>query len=260
MESVKPGIIYVDSRVGSKELADLLRRHRVTVELATLHSADFAFSCGHTKTNPFCEGDRGCKIGVERKTLGDLCSSLLKGRLAQQIPNLLDDYTMSWIVVEGTWRPGQDDSIEVPRRGGWVQARGVTLTYSQLSSWLVRYDVFGGGRLCRWRTGGDGETAAFVVSLYRWWQKEWDRHQTGNGTATMEKMQAPQRALMWRPTNLHKVALSLPEIGLKGAKKVGRYFGSIEEMIGASEEEWRKAGLGKVDSHTVYEAIRRRYR
>lgn len=254
---MKPGRIYVDSRVGSKELAGLIGKHGIPVEVCTLSSADFAFTCGHGSPTPYCEGECGCKIGVERKTLGDLCGSLLTNRMGKQVPEMLRTYTMAWVVVEGVWRPGRDDAIEISRGGEWKSAP-VSLTYSQLSSWLVRYDVIGGGKLKRWRTGSPTETAAFLASLYRWWHKDWDKHQL----SVLKEVMAPDKILMKRPTQLHLTAMSFKNFGLgdKTVWKIGKHFGSILEMVQASEDEWVKAGLGKAYAKKVWEAIRRKYR
>ena len=248
-----PGVIHVDSRVGSRELAPILqKRYRLRVKLTVLDSADVAFLTDES----FLNGQGPMTIGIERKTLGDLAGSLLKNRLgAHQIPKMLAQYDLCWLLVEGLWRPSADDMIETFIGGQWVGSR-VSLTYSQLSGWLVRYDVMGGGKIRRWRTSNHGETAAFIASLARWCWKPWNKHQVQQ----IDKMQMPEKALFWRPLQIHRTAASLPEIGIKLAKKVARHFDSILEMMNASEQEWRRAGLGKKDAETVCAAIRRKYR
>jgi ERCC4-type nuclease len=259
---MEPGCIYVDRRVGSRELEDLLGKgrgskhpgHGIKTHLVELDSADFAFTCGHTHPNPFCDGDYGCRIGVERKTISDLISSLLSGRMVgHQIPQMLTDYTCAWILVEGLWQPGAQGEVQVWRGHGWGTAHG-KLNYMALSSWLVRFDVMGGGRLKRWRTASTTETCAFLASLFRWWQKEWEQHQV----AVVEKMGAPQQAMMWRPSQMEKVAMSLVGVGAKTAKKVCKGFGSVHEMMLATPKQWQAAGLGKKLSYQVYQALRGR--
>ena len=45
---------------------------------------------------------------------------------------------------------------------------------------------------------------------------------------------------------LHRVAGELPGIGFNRAKDVAKHFGSLIEMVLASEKEWRKIdGIGK---------------
>lgn len=196
-------------------------------------------------------------IGFERKTLGDLTSSLLKNRFfGHQVPLLLEDYDLTWLVVEGIWRPAGDDAIEEFRYGNWETSRG-SLTYSQLNAWLVRYDVFGNGKLKRWRTNNLIETAAFIAAVYQWCQKRWDKHQRW----IMETLPlVPEKSLMFKPTDIMRTAKSFRNIGGMTARKVGRYFSSIYEMVTASEAEWRAAGLGKKDAAAVVAAIRKKYR
>lgn len=230
-------------------------RHGVRTSVESFRAGDFAFGCGHTRKNPFCEGDRGCRIGIERKTISDLVGSLIKNRLSKQIPDMLDDYHFSYVVVEGLWRPTADDQIEIYRHGQWRPAPW-RITYSALASWLVRYDICGRGRLHRWRTSSPIETAAFVTSVFRWFQKDWHKHQL----QTVDKMPPPVKAIMRRWLQIEKTAASLPEVGVVNCKKVGRHFRSIYEMMNASVDDWRAAGLGKKDAMTVYTAIRREYR
>lgn len=259
---MEPGIIYCETSIGSREFEPILaRRHGIRSALAHFRAGDFSFRCGHTKPTPFCEGDYGCKLTIERKTLSDCVGSLLKRRIDKQVTEMLEDYDMAWIVVEGIWRPGPDDCIQVIGRKGWEQSR-FSLSYSQLSSWLVRYDVMGRGRLHRWRTSSISETAAFISSTWRWWQKEWDKHHV----ESVSKMPAPMKALMWSPLQIHRTAASLPEVGIQGAKKVGKHFKSIKQMINAPVSEWVAALRGdgdrdlKKDAATIVAAIEKEYR
>lgn len=272
MRGLEPGVLYVDTSTGSRMFAEIFReRHKLKVALVSLKAGDFAFTCGHKDPNPFCEGDNGCAIAVERKTLSDLDSSLVKNRLGgKQIPDMLSDYTMAWVVVEGVWRSGLDDAIEMlftpgkeqpldaPAKklfGLWYQSRG-TLTYSQINSWMIRYDVCSRGQLARWRTMTPADTAAFVVACRSWWQKDWKKHHLN----AIDKMPPPIKAMLWKPTQLQRTAASLEHIGVVNSKKIGKHFGSILEMVNASEDEWRAAGLGKADAAKVWTAIRRKYR
>jgi ERCC4-type nuclease len=255
-----PGVVHVDSRTGSRELAPLLQRnHGLKVKLEILPSADFAFTCGHTAPSPYCQGNYGCRLGFERKTLSDLVGSLLGNRLGgRQLPLMLgpQGYTFSWVVVEGAWRPAPDGAIEVPRGGGqWVAARG-GLTYAALQGWLTRYEVLGNGRLFRERTLSMSETAAFIAAKAQWWRKEWKKHAI-NGA--VDKLVQPNRALLFLPNEFHKQAAALPGIGPDNMRKVTKHFHSILEMMLASPKQWREAGVNKVVSQRLYELIRKEW-
>lgn len=269
LKVMRPGIIYCEASVGSNEFSKLLKdNHGLRTSVESFRSADFAFCCGHTKPNPFCDGEYGCRIGIERKTLSDLIGSLMKGRLnRKQIPEMLADYDLCWILIEAEYRPAHDDAIETVtwrkqsenkpniEITAWNPQRSA-LTYSQLSSWLARYDVMGKGRIKRWRTRNQNETAAFVFSLWRWWQKEWSKHQL----ESVEKMPAPTKAMLWKANAFERNAASLDLIGIQKMKKITRHFTSIYQMINASPSQWQRAGLSEKESVAVFAAIRKEYR
>lgn len=261
LTKLRPGILYIDTAVGSKEFESLLhQRHGVKVAVVPLRystggSADFAFL---TASN-FMGLTEPSRIAIERKTLSDMQGSLLRNRFAKQVCGMLTDYQLAWLVVEGLWRNGDDDAIETPRyidgKLRWVQDQHSSLTYSQLSSWLTRYDVAGGGRIHRWRTSTRHETAAWIASTFRWCNKDWKKHQL----FTIEKMQPAQKALLFKPKEEDRVAAAFDRIGTKKMRMVVRHFESIIEMINASEDEWVATGIGKAAAAHMWTAIRRKY-
>lgn len=267
LPKLEPGIIYLDSRVGSKELAPLLqKRHGLKTSLITLNSADVAFRCGHAEPSPYCAGDFGCVIGVERKTLSDLIGSLLKNRLGgKQIPDMLREYTKSVVVIEGEWRAGDEGQIEQVvwrqrKENGiellkWAAVRG-PLTYHQLQAWLTRYMVQGNGKLSMAKTGGMIDTAAWVSSTYGWWRKEWKKHSVG----VADKMPVPEKALLRRLNEKEKMIASVPGIGIKGMNTIARRFPAYIDMVLASPRQLQEAGLRKAVSYQVWKVIRREFR
>ena len=245
------GVLYIDTAVGSKELEPILRRRGVKCELYPRLPADFAL-IGRGK------GGRDWKIGVERKTLGDLGSSLMMDRLfGTQLPRMIEEYDRIWLIVEGIFRPGGDDAIEVWRGREWVASR-VPLTWSQLQGWLLTYDEAVGGKGRRWRTSSDHETVAWLGALLRWWGKPYHRHSGHIAIELNTPMPSSVHAMIRKPNQVQVSAFSLPKLGAKTALKVGRYFASVHEMMTASQAEWRKAGVGAKDAKTVWDAIRRR--
>lgn len=260
----------MDSAVGSKEFAPLLNALGVETAVEPLkysignEAADFAFV-----TNPdFME--RGVKsyVAIERKTLPDMVSSLIKKRLHKQIQGMLTDYDLGWVLLEGWYRVAGDDAIEIPLvkgdwLGKWVTMRG-PLTYSQLRGWLTRYDVLGGGRIRRDRTNTREESAAWIAATWRWCMKPWEKHQA----MTVSDAMVADKALMFRPTDLMLNAKSLRGVGDVAARRVGGYFESIEDMVQSPVEDWVEAlrhrslkprELRKL-AESVYANIRRKYR
>ena len=249
---MKQGVVYLDSRVGSRELAPLLtRNHGIRTSLCTLDSGDIAFM---TDDNFLGKQTASC-VGIERKTLSDLVGSLLKNRISKQVTGMLDDYDLCWILVEGIWRPGADDVIEIPRGGSWQPSR-VSLTYSQLNGWLTRYDVMGGGKIRRWRTSSLTESAAWIASTFRWCRKPWKAHQA----ITIEKMGQVDKALLFKASEMMRHAASIPKLGTKKARMVARKFETPRQMANATEDEWAATGIGKKTASAVYTWYRTRRR
>lgn len=267
---MEAGCLYIDAAIGSREFEPLLAKLKrgVKTQIVARLPADFALlGCGRD--------GKQWRIGVERKTLSDLGSSLLMDRLfGTQLPRMLKEYDRVWLVTEGIWRCGPDDCIEVQgwdpvrRKRGWT-ASHVPLSWSQLEGWLMSYDEAvsvwpapsgGLGHGHRIRTSTEMETAAWLAQLMRWWSKKYERHNGHIAIELDQKMPQKVHAMIHRPNQVQKTAFSFPELGARTALKVGRYFRSVEEMVLAEVEDWQKAGVGKKDSRTVYAAIRERTR
>lgn len=247
---LEPGVLYIDKRSGSGELAPLFAPYAVRTDVSReLPAADFAW-LGNHETGPV-------NIGVERKTLGDLCGSLLKSRLfGHQVPKLLKEYpVVCWILVEGNWRASVDDMIEVPRRGGWITSP-VRITHTQLVEWLTSLAMAAPGRILQWRTGTQRDTVSWIVGWFRWWQKSWDKHTSHLEFGKWKPGEVDRRVLL-SPTDLQRVARSWPEVGSVMARKIGRGFRSIHAMNNASIEELRATGLTKPEATRIYCELRR---
>lgn len=271
--NLKPGFCYFDTAVGSRELEEPLAALGAKPRPVARLPADFEIvGCGRD--------GQTWRIGVERKTLSDLGSSLLMDRLfGTQLPRMLKEYDRIWLIVEGVFRRGGDDCIEVwgwdvrARKQGWVPSR-VPLSWSQLQGWMMSYDeavsvwkapTAGLGHGRRWRTGNVIETAAWLAQLLRWWSKPYHRHSGHLAIEEDRPMNGGRiHAMLHQPTRVQKAAYVLPEIGALTAKRIGRRFNSLQEFYrfaaDAGIEEWREAGLGKKDSETVCKEIMRRYR
>ena len=231
-------------------------RWKLRTKLTTLDAADFAFRGNGPKGE--------VQVGVERKTIGDLVGSMMSARLgAIQLPKLLQDYDHVWLVVEGWWRPGLDDQIEVNVIRNqrdyastylkWMPSR-FSLTYSQLDRYLCSLEVMGTVHVRR--TADPLETCAFLADAYHWWQKAWKQHHSHD---VVQKMAVPAKVLTRKLTQLRKTAASLPTLGAEQSRLAEAYFGSIVEMVCADENQWRRAGLGMADARKIVRAVRETY-
>ncbi len=240
--------ILVDDRRGSKELLPELRKLSIPAELERLQFGDFAFTGNGPKGEVL--------IGVERKTVSDLISSITGARLsARQLPGMVQTYPYRWIYVEGLWRSGRDSRIEIfkewwerpTKKGGgrmvlgaWFPA-STQISWFQLAGRIVNLQVKGA---C-WvdSTISMRDTAAKLGVLFHWWGKPWSVHR---GHLQLEKGLTPDKILYARPSYPRLVANVLPGIGWEKSKAVARHFHTIEAMVEAGPGEWRKvAGIGK---------------
>src|SRR2546426_10716375 len=102
-------MILVDDRTGSKALYPFLPSG--SAEICRLNSADYAF-VGNGNGKPTL-------VGIERKGLNDALQCIQTGRFAgTQLPGLLHDYDVVYLIVEGAWRPGKEGTLERLARGG----------------------------------------------------------------------------------------------------------------------------------------------
>lgn len=235
-------MILVDDRVGARELKSEIKKLGLRVETRRLEFGDFAFAGN---------GPRGeVMVGIERKTVSDLINSFNSGRLStHQLPGMVQTYPYRWVFVEGYWRPGRDNVIEVfklwsekPTKdgrgmmmvGAWYPA--VTQTaWSQLIGRTWNLEVEGA---C-WveRTGTPRETAEVVGSLFRWWGKSWKDHRAHLG---LEKGLTPDKILFEKPSYPRLFAGIFPGVEWTRSKAAAKHFGTIRRMANARPEEWKK--------------------
>lgn len=236
--------IYVDSRVGSKDLYPLFLKRQVPVELVPLPYGDACF-VGRGPSGPEV-------IGVERKRIRDLVASLVSDRLmGHQLPGLVDAYRFRWVVVEGVYRTGASGYLEVPRgRGDWglLEPR---LLGAGLDGWLLTLQLRGGTFVQRTRDAED--TADWLSSLHAWWTgKAWHEHQ--GHLALPPQIDGPFGT---KPSLLRKVAATLPGIGFERSADVEQAFVNVVDLVMAEEARWRTIkGIGPVLARGIVEALR----
>lgn len=251
-------MIRVDKSTGSIELLPLLQQLGAPVEKARLHFADFAFQGEGTDGEPV-------PIGVERKTLRDFVTSILDGRLpGHQLPGLLQCYAETWIVVEGEWRiskyTGHVQTVQwVKTKTGkpvkqWADIEtglAYALGYQELEAMMVTLELRGGVRIRK--TRDQTETARFVKALYYWWtDKSFGEHRSH----LKFHSQFADKGLLVKPSLCRVIAAQLPGIGYEKSGKVAAYFGSVQAMVEASEQEWAKVdGIGPTLSKRIVEKL-----
>jgi ERCC4-type nuclease len=239
-------MIIVDARVGSKELIGHFAKG--VARLDHLEFADAAFTG--------LKGDSIVTIGVERKALSDLLSSMQSGRLAGvQLPGMRACYDVMYLVVEGVWKADQSGRILIPRGGSWYPFHlgRRQFTTRELDGFINSLCVEA-GVLVR-ETHGIHQTAMLIYNLSRWWSKK--EHMSLLAIHKHRFPDDPMSGILFQPPSLlRRMSSELKGVGWKRSKDVADHFKSVKDMIEAGEEEWLKIpGIGKVLAKSVVEEL-----
>lgn len=238
-------MIYIDDRVGSKDLLPLMPKNSSV--LTRLEYGDSAFLGLGVDNTPV-------SIGVERKRLNDLLTSMTSGRLSgHQLPGLLSSYDIVYLIVEGLWRACPRSGIlEKPNARGWgpVQLGSRTFMAKEIWSYLNTLQILAGVYI--WRSGTARATAQWITNLYHWWNsKPVDAHKSHTAPHI-----ACAQLVNKKLSLVQRVAAELPGVGFGRSKAVANRFGSLLEMVMADEKAWRGIdGIGKTLSKRIVKEI-----
>lgn len=241
-------MLYLDPRVGSGELLEYFKPYDVDIEdKEYLAAADIAWWGNGVDY----KGDETpVMIGAERKILTDMIASMRSNRLSGfQLGRLLDNYKWVYLILEGIWRPGPSGEIQVKiwnyklKKLAWgpLLVGHSPILFRELDHYLATLEHRVGVEVVR--TADKEETAAWVVSRYKWWQESWYRHDSFEAIyAPYEDQRKGRRGAFSMPTigAVEVVAAQFPGVG-KSAFDFGRAFRCVHEMVNA--EEGRLAGV-----------------
>lgn len=237
-------MILIDSRVGSVELAPLITAPSIT---CTLEYADFAWA-GHGP-------DGQVDVGVERKTLPDLISSMTTGRLSgHQMIGLTQNYSWVYILVEGIWKPDPTTGVlmSLGGRGAWTPVTQGSRQFMarDIYNFLNSLHVMCGAVVVT--TSGRAESAKWLDSCHGWWSREWHSHKSHKQYHTPT---AP--VVLVKPNTVVRVANQLVEgIGWERAKALGEKFKTVRELVSASYADFLMVpGIGKALAEKLHAAV-----
>jgi ERCC4-type nuclease len=168
---------------------------------------------------------------VERKTLLDLTASIKEGRLFAQLYRLLQSELPCALLLEGS----SDDLARSGMRREAIQGALVQITLFMQIPVLRALDAT--------------ESASLLLMIAR------HLH-----TLSARKPTGPKRYLASRITRKEKQQLyllqGLPGIGLTRAKLLLKKFGSVQEVLAASEQELQQvAGIGASTAQKIRWAV-----
>ena len=263
---MNPDGITIDNRVGAVELAKHLPPSLTRVQ--RLEFADIAFfGNGPNENDPGGE-DIPVPVGIERKALPDFINSMEDGRLAgHQLLGLRSHYQVVYLLIEGNWRAGADGVLEVLGMGGagtggaggrkgkgsgrktWrpYSYGGRFRMYRDIVNYANSLAIVCGVRV--WRTSGIKESAEWILSTYRWWQKPWREHRSHlrfviGGPASPLNPDNP--VALSKPNLMRRIAKELPGIGWEKSKALAAAFPTPMDLVLATESDLLAVpGIGK---------------
>lgn len=248
--------LLIDYRDGSK---DLLKYLPSTLAVETTLEFGDAMVMGYGPS------DSIVSVGVEVKSVSDLLSSVNTGRLqGHQLPGMLRDYAVPWLLYYGSYRPGDSGNLEVRRGKTWTNFRlgSRPVPYIYLEGILL--DLCAVGIRVKHVFNAE-EAAAWLICLHRWWSKKWSEHK-GLKVFDCSKEVSLLPGLSAEQEQIATIAQKLPGIGFDRAMAVAHHFPSVERMILAGAGEWAEivvnnhARIGWVVARAVVGAIERRWK
>jgi ERCC4-type nuclease len=244
-------MILIDDRVGSKELYP----HIPSAIPHQLTRLDFGDACW------MGNGPNGVNtqwIGVERKRLSDMLSSMRSGRLANhQLPGMAAAYHHSYVVVEGIWRDGDNGLIEVYKgRGrGWEP-----LALGSERFTVSSMDNFANTLTCMLNatvvyTRSLERTGRWMCNIYRWWtSKKWEQHRSCRG-----KVCHPLPVVgCGKAPLVARMVMEMRGVGVDRAMKIAKVFPTMADLCVASVDQIMTVpGVGRTTAQGVWEQIRK---
>lgn len=172
-------------------------------------------------------------IGIERKTIGDLVSSLQGGRLQGfQYGKLHDTYDFVWLLVEGIWSTDAQGRLTI-RRGQFGMRRlpGAHMTEDGLTKALITLEVKGGLKVKQ--TFNQAQSVTWLTSMLRWWtDKLWEGHKTL--LTPYSGHQVIGQISMFR-----EMVMKLPDVGVSASKAVELAFdGDMDRVLHSHAADW----------------------
>jgi DNA integrity scanning protein DisA with diadenylate cyclase activity len=96
------------------------------------------------------------------------------------------------------------------------------------------------------------ESATWLATLYRWWQKPWHEH---GGHLSLGAQ--PDARLFLKSPLTQRLANEIPGIGYEKSEGVAQKFKTVKAMVDAEQREWLTIpGIGKILAERAYRSLR----
>jgi ERCC4-type nuclease len=247
-------VLYLDNRVGSIDLESPLRALGLGVRTGQYRSGDVWF----WGNGP---DDEMVKVGIERKNIRDLLSSIESGRLmGEQWPKLRQDYQRVYLLVEGITRANRDGLLEemrIDRGSTWATVRagrGVGALANAYDAFLVSVQEFSGMKVLH--TDSPRDTARVCGALWRWWQKEYEDHSAHCPIADAQVSGLAALGVSVRVPAIVKMLVQVPGVGPKRAREIAKEVQTMYRLCQMTPEELQ-ALCGKVTGLAIWTELRK---
>ncbi len=207
-------LVYADTREQSSRVTQLLKEMGCEIEVKQLEVGDFLLSDS---------------VVVERKTIADFVSSIVDGRLFNQLSSMTENFEKPLVLVEGHIY----DLFETSNMHKNALIGALT---------SIALDC----RVPVLFTAGQRETAEFLYVIAK-------REQLGK--TKQIRLRIGRKGLTLQGQRQFIVE-SLPLVGAEMAKKLLKRFGSVKAIVNASEKELQEVeNLGKKKAEGIRKAL-----
>jgi ERCC4-type nuclease len=218
----------------------------------------------------FCfsgEGPKGpCLIGVERKRVKDMMTSIRSGRFSgEQIPKLINHYDFTFLVIEGRYRTNWVSGVLEDKWGrdySPIVIGKSSFLGLELEAFLVSLAACTPIRVVR--TRDEKETVDFLITLNHSFSAPWEK-QISKVTAIH---QPEQYATVGKASTLRRFAHSLSGLGWERSGTVEQNFDSVWDALSTdpnckcirpAKDYEKLPGFGKVLSQRVFDQVHGNY-
>ena len=206
--------VIIDNRERNSEIIDGIEARGIDIEFRTAHVGDYIVS------------DRVC---IERKTVNDFESSMMNGRLFDQIDRLREEYEMPILILEGD--------------ADYFRLKSSVIN-GAIASLYIDYGIVA------LRTANPRETAELIASIAK---------QEQRGSAREPSLKGGARAYTHEQFQEYIIG-NLPGIGPKLGKALLKRFKSVRKIANASVDELMQVEkIGKKKADTIFKTLNEDY-
>lgn len=210
MEKVSKPRIIIDNRERNVELLNAIESKGLIMEFRTVHVGDYIIS------------DRVC---IERKTIADFESSLINGRLFEQVKGLKENYEFPILVLEG--------DAEYFRLRNNVINGAIAALYIDYGIMMLH-------------TSDAKSTGEVIASIAKHEHDNNIREPSLKGGARAHTQEQFQEFIIG----------NIPSIGPKLARSLLKHFKSIRNIANAEKEDLTKVdGIGRKKADAIHRTL-----